>query len=94
MTDAINVTPGARVGHWRVLGLDGHRRATCQCRCGNIRVLAVDALASGASTSCGCAPPTAEAARKARVEAEQHRRVRELNLKNWRPSRDRYHDDR
>jgi hypothetical protein len=82
MIDAINVFPGLRCGHWFVLAVNG-RRAGCRCRCGVVREVAVSALESGASTSCGCAPPSADQIAEAReAKAEQERRQA---MKNWRP---------
>lgn len=68
---------GMKFGHWTVAAAND-RTATAVCRCGNVRVIAVEALVSGASTSCGCQPPS-DAIR--RDEAEQRRR-RDLKWKS------------
>jgi hypothetical protein len=82
MTD---VFPGVMIGHWLVLGVNGHR-AGCRCRCGVIREVSVDALASGQSTSCGCAPPSADQIAETRkAKADQERRQ---IMRNWRPSKE------
>jgi hypothetical protein len=42
-------------GLWTLIRLDGTaKRALCRCRCGTIREVALDALETGASKSCGC----------------------------------------
>jgi hypothetical protein len=82
MTNAATII-GAKIGFWTVVNVIG-RRATCQCRCGVIRVVAIDALQSGSSTSCGCAPITSAQSEALRREAEQQQRRREL--RRWKPS--------
>jgi hypothetical protein len=78
----VAIIPGAKVGHWRVAGVNG-RAAFCQCRCGVIRNVAVSALMDGTPSSCGCAPPSPEQSDALRAEAEQRQRRRDL--KDWRP---------
>jgi hypothetical protein len=82
MTDATNIFPGVTIGHWFVLAVNG-RRAACRCRCGVTRAVAVSALMSGESTSCGCAALTAEQEKSLRNAREARERQREL--RNWRP---------
>jgi hypothetical protein len=70
---------GQQFGDWTILGIDG-RRAVCRCRCKEVRVVAADALLSGMSTSCGCAPLSADQIKvlhEARAE-RQRRRDRDL----------------
>jgi hypothetical protein len=49
----MNVVPGMKFGHWVVVQIRG-RTATARCACGSVRRVALDALVTGASTSCGC----------------------------------------
>jgi hypothetical protein len=45
---------GVFFGNWEVLSVED-RRATCRCRCGTVRTLAISALERGeAARSCGC----------------------------------------
>lgn len=51
------MTDAKRFGHLAVLGTfrDGGRlKATCQCDCGSVKTIRMDALVSGATVSCGC----------------------------------------
>ncbi len=77
---------GARTfGSWTVVCLDvTKRRATCQCRCGAIRIVAVEALENGVSTSCGCVAMTRERIQAMKDETAARRRQREQNV-DWRP---------
>ncbi len=77
---------GARTfGSWTVLSTDSTaRRATCQCRCGAIRIVATEALENGVSTSCGCVAMTREHIQALKDEAAARRRQREQNV-DWRP---------
>jgi hypothetical protein len=78
------ITIGRQFGAWEVLGLDATgRRAGCRCSCGTVRQVAVAALASGASTSCGCTPLSAEQGDALRAEAAGRRWKRGLG--SWRP---------
>ena len=78
------IIPGATVGHWLVLAIDATgRRVGCRCRCGTVREVSVEALVSGASTSCGRMALSREHIRALRDELAQQRRRRDL--KNWRP---------
>jgi hypothetical protein len=81
---AMTAIIGQRFGNWEVVGLDAAgRRASCGCVCGSLRVLAVEALMSGASTSCGCQPLTAPQLKALRQETAQEQRRREQ--RSWRP---------
>ncbi|MGO9684621.1 MAG: hypothetical protein ACLPTZ_18925 [Beijerinckiaceae bacterium] len=54
------VPPGMRVfGHWTEIGSADRlrKRIIVRCRCGRTATVALEALASGESTSCGCRPP-------------------------------------
>jgi hypothetical protein len=74
---------GATFGHWRGVKVDG-RAATCVCRYGTARVIAVDAIANGtAAPSCGCTPLTSPQIEARREEVEQRQRRREQ--RDWRP---------
>ena len=43
-----------RFGQWEVLSTDiTGKRITCRCSCGQVRVVAISALESGDSSSCG-----------------------------------------
>ncbi len=53
------------------------KRATCQCRCGKVRAVAIAALLDGSSTSCGCAPLSRAQSAALRDEAARQRRARE-----------------
>jgi hypothetical protein len=77
---------GQQFGEWTIIGIDG-KRAGCRCRCGAIRILAVDAIESGSvAPSCGCIVSREQAAAM-RDEALERQRLRDQ--KNWRPSGDR-----
>jgi hypothetical protein len=72
---------------WTVLSTDAtQKRAACRCVCGRVQVIAVDALMSGHTTSCGCHRLTADQSNALRAEAEQRRRQRD---RDWRRSWDR-----
>jgi hypothetical protein len=82
VTKMTTIVPGMQIGHWLALAMNG-RRVACRCRCGVVREVSVDALASGAITSCGCMPPNASqnaAAREAKAEQERRR-----TLRDWKP---------
>ena len=82
MTDSATII-GKRFGHWMVITVTG-RRATCQCRCGTIRVISIDALESGnAPSSCGCSRMPSKEIEKLRDEKAEWERQRDL--KDWRP---------
>jgi hypothetical protein len=50
---------GQHFAHWRVLGTDETgKRILCCCACGRVQQLGLDELLSGATSSCGCKPPT------------------------------------
>jgi hypothetical protein len=83
VSDTATITIGSTIGHWRVATVNA-RAATCQCRCGAVRVLSVASLIDGtAAPSCGCAPLTSPQLEALREETEQHQRRRDL--KDWRP---------
>lgn len=70
-------------GFWTVVSADATRkRAACRCVCGTLRVIAVEALASGASTSCGCQRLAPDQSRALRDEAARLRLRRD---QDWRP---------
>ena len=70
-----DITTGAKVGNWQVLGVDG-RRAHAHCVCGTVRVLAIASLLDGtAAPSCGCAPISSE-----QVALRRHEPVVRFNL--------------
>jgi hypothetical protein len=72
---------------WTVLSTDAtQKHAACRCICGRVQVVAVDALTSGSSTSCGCQRLTAGQSNALRAETEQRRQQRD---RDWRPSRGR-----
>jgi len=73
---------GERIHHWQIVAIDG-RRVTAQCRCHQIRIVAIDDLLSGIRTSCGCSPSPGHqrAEREARQEQERRRD------RDWRPQR-------
>jgi hypothetical protein len=78
------ITIGQQFGSWEVLGLDATgRRVGCRCSRGTVRQVAVAALTSGASTSCGCAPLSAEQGDTLRAEAARRRWERDAGT--WRP---------
>ena len=78
---------GQSFAAWTVLTTDAtEKRAACRCVCGRVQVIAVDALANGRTTSCGCQRLTADQIHALRAEAAQRRRQRD---RDWRPSRDR-----
>jgi hypothetical protein len=79
------ITPGERVHHWQIIAVDG-RRVTAQCRCGQVRIVALDELQSGVRTSCGCLPASAAHQRAVREAKADHERQR---LRNWRLERGR-----
>lgn len=81
----MTITPGMKLGGgaFEVLSLDpSGKRCVVGCACGGTRVFSTEALVNGTAT-CGAIPPTVEAVRKARIEAKQQQRARDL--KNWRP---------
>ena len=54
-TSPSSIAVDARIGAWRILRIV-HKRALCVCKCGATHEVAIDALAAGESTSCGCSP--------------------------------------
>jgi hypothetical protein len=83
MTERTLLPIGSTVGFWIVLSIDvSGRRAACQCRCGAVREVSVDALVSGASTSCGCAPLSSLQLEKLRDSKSERQRRRG---RDWRP---------
>ena len=78
----MTVDPGTRYSFWTVVQAAG-RAALVRCRCGPLHKVALDALTSGASTSCGCYGPSTHA----RKEAEQRQRQRHREQRHsWRPT--------
>jgi hypothetical protein len=76
-------TGGKRFGSWIVISADATgKRAGCRCACGTVRVIAVEALTSGASTSCGCQRLAPDQSRALRDEAA---RLRLRRNHDWRP---------
>jgi hypothetical protein len=74
---------GKRFGSWMVISADATgKRAGCRCICGTVRVIAVEALASGASTSCGCQKLTPD---QRRALGEEATRLRLRRNRDWRP---------
>jgi hypothetical protein len=71
------IAAGARARYWQILLVDPTgKRATCRCRCGEIRLVAVVDLQSGASSSCGClllSPVQRRAISEAKAEQQQRR---------------------
>ena len=49
----MEATKGTVFGAWVIIGAEG-RRAWVRCRCGTMRQMALEALQSGESQSCGC----------------------------------------
>ena len=74
----------AVIGHWRILNI-AHRRALCRCRCGQVREVAIAALADG-TTSCGCAPTSLVNHRT--LDEVRRERQRRQNF-DWLPERGR-----
>jgi hypothetical protein len=77
---------GMRVfAHWVEIGAADklRRRVIIRCRCGKVATVSLEALESGASTSCGCAPLTVEQEKRLRDARET--RERQGDLKNWKP---------
>jgi hypothetical protein len=78
---------GKSFGSWTVMNADATgKRAACRCVCGRVQVIAVEALANGRTTSCGCQRLMADQIHALRAEAAQRRRQRD---RDWRPLRDR-----
>jgi hypothetical protein len=74
---------GKCFGSWTVVSADATgKRAGCRCACGTVRVIAVEALASGAITSCGCQKLAPSQSRALRDEATRLRLRRD---RDWRP---------
>jgi hypothetical protein len=71
----ITIAVDSKIGHWRVLSI-AHRRALCRCDCGNVREVAIAALADGTSTSSACA------ALSKNISNQQP-----FRLPDWRPQR-------
>ena len=76
---------GTRFGFWTVIGTTDatNKRAVCRCACGKTRMVAVEMLFAGSSTSCGCLPLSSKEIEKMR--AEKAERERQRDLKDWRP---------
>ena len=69
---------GTIFGAWTVLGIEG-RRAWVVCRCGTARLVALEALQTGASRSCGCLslpgarPPLRRSSFASEITGAEHR---------------------
>ena len=73
---------GKSFGSWTVINADATgKRAACRCVCGRVQVIAVDALVSGDSTSCGCQRLAPDQSRALRDEAARLRLRRD---QDWR----------
>jgi hypothetical protein len=69
----MDVVAGTTFGAWTVIGVEG-RAAWVKCRCQTIRLVALEALQTGASQSCGCIEPAGrEAASTVIVVRQRHR---------------------
>jgi hypothetical protein len=67
------IKPSLRFGHLEVLSADTtSKRIACRCSCGQVRIVAIDALLCGVRASCGCAPISSEH-RRAFSEAQSQR---------------------
>ena len=79
----MTVTVGMRFGHWSIIQITG-RTAAARCACGTVRRVALDALVTGASTSCGCFGESYVV----RTEMRQRQRQRQQrDQRNWRGSK-------
>ena len=66
---------GRRFGHWTAVQTDATgKRIHAKCECGRIRVLGLDSLEAGETSSCGCQPPTLQD--RAAFRAERERQAR------------------
>jgi hypothetical protein len=75
------VAVGMTFGSWAVLSVDNTgRRAACRCVCGTVRIVSVEALNGGVSSSCGCQQLSPRQSAVLREEAARLRRQRD-----WRP---------
>jgi hypothetical protein len=69
------IQAGQRFGSWEVLSADvTGKRIACRCSCGQVRVVAVSALESGANTSCGGCTASAPADRR-RLNEDPYRQM-------------------
>jgi hypothetical protein len=85
MNHPTTIIPGQVIGNWEVLNVAPNgRRACCLCVCGNVRIVAVDALITGTvADSCGCQNVSNDFAfLRARYDAGQRRREMQ---QRWRP---------
>jgi hypothetical protein len=77
---------GTTFGSWALLSIDSARkRAACRCVCGTVRVVSIEALESGTSTSCGCQQLSAAL----REEAAQRRQQRNYDWRSGSANNDR-----
>jgi hypothetical protein len=82
----MTIIPGQRVHHWKIVDIDSvGKRATAQCQCGQIKIIAIEDLAI--RTSCGCKPRPSGLNRAQRAEREQQQRRRQIF--DWLPERGR-----
>jgi hypothetical protein len=71
-------------GHWVEISADPTgKRIAVRCICSRVLTVALDALESGESSSCGCRPPTGQQHRSRAAEAEARQRAALLG--DWRP---------
>jgi len=78
-----NGIEGRRYGAWVALRADATaKRVSCVCACGAVRQVAIDALESGMSRSCGCTPLS-----RAEVDATRREIAQRRRLEDWRPQR-------
>jgi len=79
----MTIAVGTPFAAWTVVSIDPTgKRAACRCICGRVQVIAIEALRSGASSSCGCQPLALDQLRERRAEAMQRQRRRD---RDWRP---------
>jgi hypothetical protein len=76
---------GRRFGFWVALGADPTgKRIACRCACGRVQQVALAALQTGQSRSCGCAPLP----RKQRLALRNETEARPRRIeRDWRPGR-------
>jgi len=73
-------------GFWTVIGPTDAtgKRLLCRCACSTTCIVSIEALTSGASTSCGCRRPTLSQHKARAIEAAEQRR--RAILQDWRPA--------
>jgi hypothetical protein len=73
------ITPGTKVGHLIVVGIDG-RHVAVRCVCSRVLTLSIDALRDGRN-SCGCRRPSKK---ENRVIAEAYQQRQRQKIFDWR----------